>query len=131
MTSIGALRRRGKVLVIARDRAVVQAIEMALDNRHEVITTANYRDVVDYIRLGTEPDLMVSDLGDVGDRSGLKLHAGVARVAPHLVERIVFLVGNALDQTTTAFLDSVGNQRLDRRLAGPRILDIVTARTTR
>lgn len=122
MTTIGILKRRGIVQLFSEDPETVRIANLALSSEHDVVATSVLGEAVDMARLGVDPDVIVADA------SGVKLYAYLQRLAPHLVERILFLVDDAVDPMTCAFLESIPNARLSKSASAARLREVVRSR---
>jgi signal transduction histidine kinase len=113
--------RRGAVLVIDDEPAVGLLVEMVLSD-HEVTTTTNALDALEWVTQGRRFDVILCDLM-MPSLTGMEFYAELTRIAPELGPRVVFLTGGAFTPRAEQFLAEVDNLRIDK----PFDLDVLTA----
>ncbi len=104
--------RRAAVLIVDDDRAVAVALGRVLRD-HDVTIVTTAREALDLLVADKPFDLVLSDLM-MPEMSGMELYDEVARRAPHVAERMVFVTGGAFTPAANAFLDRVPNLRLEK-----------------
>jgi signal transduction histidine kinase len=95
--------RRGKLLVIDDEPAMVRLLERVLEEHHDVVTSTSARGALSRIEAGERFDLIVCDLM-MPEISGIDFHAHLERHHPALASRIVFMTGGAFTEQAKAFL---------------------------
>ncbi len=107
------IERRRRILVIDDERAFSDALRMSLAERHDVVTTQRATVAIDRIRAGESFDMVLCDLM-MPEMSGVDLYEQIARVAPSILGRLVFMTGGAFTPSSREFLERVPNRRLEK-----------------
>jgi PAS domain S-box-containing protein len=95
--------RRARLLVVDDEEGFCRAVERMLGEEHDVITTTDPFDALRRIEGGERFDLLLTDV--VMPRlSGIELHALVAKCAPALGDRTLFVTGGAVNPAVADFL---------------------------
>ncbi len=108
----------GRILVIDDEELVARAVQRILSDKHEAV---QHEVVIDtdagsaLSRLRRDPafDVIVCDLM-MPETTGMELHDQLARTAPDLSAKMVFLTGGAFTQQARTFLHRVPNPRLEK-----------------
>jgi DNA-binding NtrC family response regulator len=105
---------------------VGDAIVRALAAECHVTHAASGRDALALLSggAGASFDLVLWDVR-MPDLSVTALHAEVARVAPAIADRFVFMTDGALTPTASAFLESVGSRWLEKPVGLEKLREIV------
>ncbi len=111
--NVGA--QRARLLVVDDERLVGEAIARSLAEESDVEVVTEAREALTRIAAGERYDAVLCDLL-MPVMTGMDLYAEVVRAAPKLAGRIVFMTGGAFTPRARAFLDSVGNQCLEKPL---------------
>ena len=118
LASSGPLRTRQevpcRVLVVDADLLVGEAIARSLGDQGELTVASNAQHAVQ-ILLNDDFDFVLCDVM-LPETGGIDFYIGVLHAAPHLVHRIVFMVGGATTVRARAFLSSVANPCLEKPL---------------
>jgi DNA-binding NtrC family response regulator len=104
---------RGRVLLIDDERAVAEALAMALSDNHEVLalfSAAQARAVLDADQAF---DVVLCDLV-MPQETGMQLFDYVRGSYPELSRRFVFMTGGAFLPEADRFLQQVENVRIDK-----------------
>jgi two-component system cell cycle sensor histidine kinase/response regulator CckA len=99
--------RTGSVLVVDDDVAIAIVLARLL-NEHDVTVATSVEEALRIIETGTVFDVILSDLM-MPERSGMDFYEALARVAPVLVPRVVFVSGGAFTPAAAEFLERVPN----------------------
>jgi two-component system NtrC family sensor kinase len=103
----GVPSRSLAILVVDDDAAVADLIRDALTLAgHRVATAANGRRALERLA-ESRFDVVLSDLR-MPEMDGIGLHGEIARLWPHLLERIVFITGDQAGDATREFLARTG-----------------------
>jgi CheY-like chemotaxis protein len=105
--------RRGRVLVIDDEPALVRTIQRLLEGEHEVRASSDAKAALQMLASEQNFDVVLCDLM-MPQMTGMEFHAELARAAPRMAERIVFLTAGAFTSTAKQFLDRVPNRRLEK-----------------
>ena len=107
-------RRRGNVLVIDDEPALLRTIARALKGDHDVVAVGSPIDALRMLVEERRPfDLILCDLV-MPLMTGMELYERVKSHDPALAARFVFVTGGAADEELRAFLASVPNERLEK-----------------
>jgi CheY-like chemotaxis protein len=109
----GTAARRARVLVVDDEPRMGKALERLLAPDHEVAVAGGAREALGLVERGETWDVVLCDLMMPG-MSGMDLHAELARRAPALAGRLVFMTGGAYTQEAQDFLARVPNRRLEK-----------------
>lgn len=93
---------RARVLVIDDEPAMGQSLRWLLAD-HEVISFTRASEALERIQTGERFDLVLCDLM-MPEMTGVALYETIARIAPELASRVVFLTGGALTPEARAFV---------------------------
>lgn len=85
-----------RVLVIDREARLGRPVSRILSKEYEVISQRNGRDALAVIDDGERVDAVLCD-ADIPDMRCLELFRNIQRVAPHLIERVAFIVEDDFD----------------------------------
>ncbi len=105
--------RHGLVLVVDDEQLIVDSIEDALSEEHEVVALTKGREAVRRIAAGERFDVILCDLM-MPDLSGMDLYAQLVEVAPDQAEKIIFLTAGAFTARARAFLETSTNPVLEK-----------------
>jgi CheY-like chemotaxis protein/two-component sensor histidine kinase len=120
---VHALPRR-RVLVIDDEHLVGQAIARALSEENDVEVVTDAQQALARVAAGKSYDVILCDLM-MPVMTGMDLYTELLRVAPRLAGRIVFMTGGAFTPRARAFLESIGNQCLEKPLVMGRLRGIL------
>jgi CheY-like chemotaxis protein len=107
-----AARERARILVVDDEPLVGRAVSSALSAGHDVAVTTSAVEALGRLEAGERFDLVLCDLMMPG-MTGMELEARIARGAPDMVDRLVFMTGGAYTSAAQAFLDA-GRPYLDK-----------------
>jgi PAS domain S-box-containing protein len=102
--------RRGRILVIDDEDAIVQAISRYMARYHEVEGTTSARRALEMIERGERYDAIICDLM-MPQITGMEVHAAVVKLDPRLAEKMIFVTGGAFTETAQHFLDTLPPNR--------------------
>jgi nitrogen-specific signal transduction histidine kinase len=108
-----AAPRRGRVLVVDDEVQVASAIRRTLQRHHEVVVLTSPLEAQARLLGGERFDVILCDLM-MPELSGMELFQSLARGAPELAGRVVFLTGGAFTPQTREFLATVECPRMDK-----------------
>jgi signal transduction histidine kinase/CheY-like chemotaxis protein len=118
--------RRARLLIVDDEPMMCRALARMLGSEHEVVSTTDPREAVRRIESGERFDLVLSDVAMSG-MTGIELYGRLAKTAPELAERMLFMTGGALTQSAAVFLDD----RADHVLEKPLTADVVRSAIAR
>jgi PAS domain S-box-containing protein len=115
--------RTAAVLVVDDEQAIGLAIRRVLGT-HDVTVVTTAQAALDLLAEGKEFDMVLSDLMMPG-MSGMELYREIARRHPKVAETVVFLTGGAFTAEAHAFLDEVGNERVNKPFDSKALREMV------
>jgi signal transduction histidine kinase/ActR/RegA family two-component response regulator len=95
--------RRARLLVVDDEEAFLRAVDRMLGAEHDVVTTADPFEALRRIEGGEQFDVLLTDVV-MPHLSGIALHALVAKCAPALAGRTLFVTGGAVTAAVADFL---------------------------
>jgi len=116
--------RRGRILIVDDEPLVSQAIRRALQRDHEVMVLTSAREAHARLTGGEQFDVILCDIM-MPEMSGIDLHEELARVAPALAERMVFLTGGAFTPRAREFLSQIKNPCVEKPFLPRDLQDLV------
>jgi len=105
---------------------VGRAVARVLAAEHEVVTRTSAREALAELLGGAGFDVVLCDLM-MPEMTGMEVHARLARDAPALAARLVFLTGGAFTPAARDFLDRVPNPRLEKPFDPQALRDAVAS----
>jgi CheY-like chemotaxis protein len=118
---------RGRVLIIDDERTVGSAIGRLLKTAYDVIVTTSAQEALTLMLGGEHFDIILCDLM-MPTMTGMDLYAELMRTLPDQASRMVFLTGGAYTPRARAFLDEVGNPRLEKPFEIKALLGLLAER---
>ena len=115
--------RSATVLVVDDEQAIGLAIRRVLA-AHDVTVVTTAQAALDLLAEGTWFDMVLSDLMMPG-MSGMELYREIARRDPEVAQRVVFLTGGAFTAEAHAFLEGVGNERINKPFDSKALREMV------
>jgi len=116
--------RRGRVLVVDDEPMIGRAVQLMLEEVHDVIPLVSAREALDRITRGEHFDAIVCDLM-MPEMTGMDLYGELARRWPEIARRIVFLTGGAFTPRARTFLETVPNARLEKPFEGVALMEAI------
>ena len=120
---LAATGRRGSILVVDDEPAIGMALKRILRN-HEVTVSSTVAEALVHIASGKHFDVIFSDLM-MPQMSGEDFYRELTRRNPDAASRMVFVTGGAFTSSGTAFLEEVGNERLEKPFSASVVRDLV------
>ncbi len=114
--------RRGRILVVDDERAVVETLRVYLADEHDVQVATTVDGAFEAIERDPGFDVVLCDVMMPG-RGGPALYRKLAERFPDVARRMVFMTGGAFARDAADFLDSVENACLEKPF------DLVVARS--
>jgi signal transduction histidine kinase len=105
--------KRGVILIVEDQIVVANALVRLLSAEHDVTCVSTSREALVAIESGRRFDVILCDLM-MPDMTGMDLFTDVARSAPHLAERMVFMTGGVFTPRAREFLERVPNPRIEK-----------------
>jgi CheY-like chemotaxis protein len=107
------LPRKGRVLVIDDESAILNLILRVMGEDHECVASRQGAEALARIQNGERFDVILCDLM-MPVMTGMEVFSQLTLISPEQAERVVFLTGGAFTSQASAFLASVANQRLEK-----------------
>ncbi len=123
LPSVAAPGRRGVILVVDDEPAIGMALKRILKN-HEVTVCSTVAEALEHIASGKHFDVIFSDLM-MPQMSGEEFYRELTRRSPDAASRMVFVTGGAFTSSGTAFLEEVGNERLEKPFSATVVRELV------
>ncbi|MEM6533317.1 MAG: PAS domain-containing protein [Myxococcota bacterium] len=103
---------RSRVLIIDDDERVGRAMKRMLSRHYDVDTYEDGHAALERIRADA-PDVILCDLMMPGF-SGIQFYEEASRIAPKLIERLIFITGGAFGAEARGFLEGIRNPVLEK-----------------
>jgi nitrogen-specific signal transduction histidine kinase len=117
---------RGKVLVIDDEKDLTDVTCDGLSSLHDVRTTQDARQALEWIAAGERFDLILCDMM-MPLMTGMEFHTRLSALVPEQAERVVFMTGGAFTSRAREFLARLPNLRLEKPFDLGHILGMVSA----
>ena len=105
--------RRGRVLVVDDEVAILLAVRRTLGSQHEVMTTTRAAEALELVTAGNRYDAILCDLM-MPEMTGMNFYGELAKLAPEQLRHLVFMSGGAFTPTARAFLDEASNATIEK-----------------
>lgn len=122
-------KRRGRILVVDDEPMISKVAQRSLSPDHEVLTTTNAEEALQWIQAGQRFDVILCDLL-MPQMTGMDLHAELVRVASEQAGRMIFLTGGAFTPRAREFLDQVPNLCIEKPFVAMDLRTLINARIT-
>jgi CheY-like chemotaxis protein len=87
-------KRKGRILVVDDEPMLCSAVERILSVEHDVTVVQSARRALEILKDDARFDVILSDLM-MPQMTGIELHAALARIAPELAAKMIFMTGGA------------------------------------
>ncbi len=114
-----------RVLVLDDDALIGEGIARALEDIAEVTVLADAPAALERLAQGERWDTLLCD-SSLAEMSGVDVYREALRLAPEAAARIVFMTAGAFTPRVRAFLDSVGNECLEKPFDVAKIRKLVS-----
>ncbi len=118
--------RRGRVLVVDDEPLFCKTVERVLASQHDVVACSDPRQALARIEAGERFDVVLSDL-IMPRMTGMELHDAIARIAPEVAERMLFVTGGAFTPNALGFVSTRADRVLEKPLAPEALRAAVSA----
>jgi PAS domain S-box-containing protein len=108
-----AIGRRGRILVVDDEQLVLQGVRRMLFKEHDVVTVQAAAEALALCKGGEKFDVILCDLM-MPDMTGMDFHRELARVAPDLVDRVIFMTGGAFTARAQQFLSETPKEHIEK-----------------
>lgn len=107
--------RRGKIVIIDDDEAVIRSIRRILDEDHDVFAASSAEVALDLLQSNRNADLILLDAFMPG-MSGPQIREEIRPLGEGIADRVVFLTGGATDPEVTDYLSTSGCRVMEKPL---------------
>ncbi len=115
--------KQGHVLVVDDEVMIGTSLKRILSRQHfDVTVCTGGREALTLLASGAEFQLILCDVM-MPEVSGIDVYEELARTAPDLAKKIVFMSGGIFTPRAKAFLDQIANHRLDKPIDMPRLIE--------
>jgi PAS domain S-box-containing protein len=118
--------QRGRILVIDDEKDLTDVTRDGLSHLHEVMTTQDARQALEWIAAGERFDLILCDMM-MPLMTGMEFYTRLQNLAPGQADRVVFMTGGAFTPRAREFLARLPNLRLEKPFDVEHILTMVDA----
>lgn len=113
------------ILLVDDDVDIIDLLAQSLQQKGYVIDIAkDGREALDKVLI-KDYDVIISDLKMPNGFTGNKLHGFVKRKNPELAQRMIFVTGDIINPETQKFLQSTGNQYLEKPFLLDSLMDMI------
>ncbi|TMB35817.1 MAG: PAS domain S-box protein [Deltaproteobacteria bacterium] len=119
-------KRRGRILVIDDEKDLTDVTREGLAGLHDVMTTQDARQALEWIGAGARFDLILCDMM-MPLMTGMEFHMRLATLNPEQADRVVFMTGGAFTPRAREFLARLPNLRLEKPFDLGHVLSMVNA----
>ncbi|HET6283101.1 MAG TPA: ATP-binding protein [Polyangia bacterium] len=106
-------RDGARVLIIDDEPMILSALRRAIGAEYRVTCVSDGRDALARLKRGERFDVILCDLM-MPELTGMDLHDELAKAAPEVVERMIFVTGGAFTPRAREFLDRIPNARVEK-----------------
>jgi CheY-like chemotaxis protein len=121
--------RRGRLLFIDDDNLVLKLLTRLFEAEHETTATLSASDALTIVAEQRSFDLIFCDVM-MPNTSGITFYEKLAKIAPELSERVVFMTGGAFNAVAQQFLADVPNPHVAKPFDLAAIRALVQARVS-
>ena len=118
--------RRGRILVIDDEKDLTDVTSDGLIGLHDVMTTQDARQALEWIASGERFDLILCDMM-MPLMTGMEFYTRLHALLPQQASRVVFMTGGAFTPRAREFLARLPNLRLEKPFDVDHILAMVSA----
>jgi signal transduction histidine kinase/ActR/RegA family two-component response regulator len=119
--------RRGRLLFIDDDSLVLKLLTRIFEAEHETVATLSASDALTIVAQQRQFDLIFCDVM-MPNTNGITFYEKLAKIAPELSDRVVFMTGGAFNTVAQQFLAQVPNQHVAKPFDLSAIRALVQAR---
>jgi PAS domain S-box-containing protein len=105
--------RRGRILVVDDEQAVVSIVKRILSKEHDVVAVVTAKEALALCAGGERYDLILSDLM-MPEMTGMDLYRELLRIDPEQADRMVFLTGGAFTPKARRFLSETPQEHIEK-----------------
>jgi len=110
---VSAVGRRGRILVVDDEQLVLQGVKRILFKEHDVVAVPAAAEALALCAGGEKFDVILCDLM-MPDMTGMDFHEQLLRVAPDLIDRVIFMTGGAFTARAQQFLSETPKEHIEK-----------------
>jgi signal transduction histidine kinase/ActR/RegA family two-component response regulator len=118
---------RARILFVDDDAMIGKAMTRTLSKDHDVVLRQSAREALGLLLAGEIFDVVFCDVM-MPEMTGMDFHAELLARLPRVAEQVVFLTGGAFTPRAVAFLQAVGNVRLEKPVSGGTLSAFIAER---
>jgi len=119
--------RKGRLLIVDDEPQIGNTLRLLLHPDHEVVPVTSARAGLSLIKTDGQFDIIFCDLM-MPVISGRDFYRELEAIAPHMLERLVFMTGGVFSIQTNEFLDSVPNTCIEKPFDIGSLLALINER---
>jgi PAS domain S-box-containing protein len=116
-------RRRGRILVVDDEDAVLRTVQRILGD-HDVVCSTSARDAVSRLERGEHFDVILLDVV-MPATTGIQLYEALLEQWPDQAAKVVFMSGGAITRKVEDFLTTVRNARVEKPFDVDTLRDVI------
>jgi nitrogen-specific signal transduction histidine kinase len=116
--------RAGRILVVDDEPMICAVVRRLLTGQHQVVVSSSVREALQTLNDDAAFDVILCDLM-MPDMTGMDMHAALLATAPALAERLVFMTGGAFTAYGREFLNSIGNDRIEKPFDAQKLKAVI------
>jgi CheY-like chemotaxis protein len=118
--------RRGTILVVDDDLAVIRSLRRVLSRRHDVLAASSAEEALDIVGANQAIDVVLCNVF-LPEMGGPDLYREMKRQQHPAAERLVFITGGAVDGEISRFLAATTRPVLEKPLDIPLLKSLIAA----
>ncbi|HMJ57760.1 MAG TPA: ATP-binding protein [Gemmatimonadales bacterium] len=105
--------RRGRILVVDDEELVLHGVKRMLWKEHDVVVVPAATAALALCASGEKFDVILCDLM-MPDMTGMDFHGELSRIAPEMVDRVIFMTGGAFTARAQQFLSTTSTEHIEK-----------------
>jgi len=116
--------RRGKILVVEPDLAVLRSTRRVLGKHHDVLAARTGEEASEIVRSNRDLDVVLVDVA-LPRMNGPALCEEIRRIHEPLSERVIFVSGGIVDSAVGRYLESTANPVISKPIDPVSLTDLI------
>jgi CheY-like chemotaxis protein len=116
--------RRGTILVVEPELAVLRSTRRVLEQHHDVLAARNAEEAIRIVHSNKDLDVVLIDVALPG-MAGPALYEEVKRIHEPLAERVIFVSGGLVELEVGSYLESVANPVIAKPIDPSSLTDLI------
>jgi len=105
--------RRGRILVVDDEELILHSVQRMLFKEHDVVAVSAAAEALALCARGEAFDVILCDLM-MPDMTGMDFHGELSRIAPEMVDRVIFMTGGAFTAKAQQFLSNTPIEHIEK-----------------